>query len=150
MSHMDEIDTRLLEILQLDGRIKISDLSKRLALSRPSVAERLHRLEENGVIEWYGAKVSPAAIGRGVMVFIQVSDLKITPKDFEEMIKEETDIIECHRVTGTVGYFLKAALTDMDSMRILIDRLIPYGNINTSVVLTSPVPYRTLLPKAKE
>ncbi|WP_054635916.1 Lrp/AsnC family transcriptional regulator [Thalassobacillus sp. C254] len=147
---MDEIDTRLLEILQLDGRIKISDLSKRLALSRPSVAERLHRLEENGVIEWYGAKVSPAAIGRGVMVFIQVSDLKITPKDFEEMIKEETDIIECHRVTGTVGYFLKAALTDMDSMRILIDRLIPYGNINTSVVLTSPVPYRTLLPKAKE
>ncbi len=150
MSHMDEIDTRLLEILQLDGRIKISDLSKRLALSRPSVTERLHRLEENGVIEWYGAKVSPAAIGRGVMVFIQVSDLKITPKDFEEMIKEETDIIECHRVTGTVGYFLKAALTDMDSMRILIDRLIPYGNINTSVVLTSPVPYRTLLPKGKE
>ncbi|WP_100397774.1 Lrp/AsnC family transcriptional regulator [Bacillus sp. FJAT-44742] len=147
---MDEIDTRLLEILQLDGRIKISDLSKRLALSRPSVTERLHRLEENGVIEWYGAKVSPAAIGRGVMVFIQVSDLKITPKDFEEMIKEETDIIECHRVTGTVGYFLKAALTDMDSMRILIDRLIPYGNINTSVVLTSPVPYRTLLPKGKE
>ncbi|MFC5713876.1 Lrp/AsnC family transcriptional regulator [Thalassorhabdus alkalitolerans] len=147
---MDEIDTKLLEILQLDGRIKISDLSKRLALSRPSVTERLHRLEENGVIEWYGAKVSPAAIGRGVMVFIQVSDLKITPKDFEEMIKEETDIIECHRVTGTVGYFLKAALTDMDSMRILIDRLIPYGNINTSVVLTSPVPYRTLLPKGKE
>lgn len=73
-------------------------------------------------------------------MFIQVSELKVPVSDFEQLVKNDLDIIECHRVTGTVGYFLKAALADMDSMRLLIDRLIPYGHLNTSVVLTSPVP----------
>lgn len=79
-------------------------------------------------------------------MLIQVSGLKVPVAEFEEMVRQEHDIIECHRVTGEVSYFIKAAVSDVGSMRKLIDRLIPYGTINTSTVLNSPVPYRIILP----
>lgn len=140
------MDISLLQLLQEDGRITVSDLSKRLALSRPSVSERLLRLQERGIILGFSARVSPAAIGRNTLLMIQVSELKVSAQEFEQKIVADTDIIECHRVTGTIGYMLKAAVDGMDGLRELVDRLMPYGSLNTSVVLTSPVPYRHILP----
>lgn len=144
---MDQTDIRLLELLQLEGRISISDLSKKLSLSRPSISERLNRLEEKGVIEGFSARVSPKAIGRDVLVFIQLSQLRIhSYSDFEKSIQENPDIIECHRLTGEVSYLLKAAVTGMEHLSQLIDDLLPYGNVNTSLVLSSPVSFRCITP----
>ena len=143
---MDTIDIKLLELLQEDARITVSDLSKKLASSRPSVSERLLRLQEKGIILEFSARISPAKLGRETLLFIQISELKVEPFVFEEFIKAEVDIIECHRVTGPVSYTIKAAVSGIDGMRKLVDRLIPYGTINTSVILASPVPYRHILP----
>ncbi|TSB45049.1 Lrp/AsnC family transcriptional regulator [Alkalicoccobacillus porphyridii] len=143
---MDLIDCKILTHLQENARISVSELSKLLALSRPSTAERLVRLQEKGIIDAFTARISLPAIGREIMLIIQVSALKVSLQEFEEMIQQEEAIIECHRVTGEVSYFLKAAVHDMNTMRMLIDRLIPFGTINTSTVLTSPVPYRILTP----
>ena len=148
---MDQIDVRLLELLQLDGRIAISELSKKLSLSRPSISERLNRLEEKGIIEGFSARVSPKAIGRNVLVFIQLSELRIhSYSDFEKSIQEDPDIIECHRLTGGVSYLLKAAVTGMDHLSQLIDRLLPFGNVNTSIVLSSPVSFRCISPHSAD
>ncbi|BDG82320.1 Lrp/AsnC family transcriptional regulator [Bacillus sp. PK3-037] len=143
---MDGIDRKLLELLQEDARITIIELSKKLNLSRPSVNDRLRRLQENGVIQGFTARVSAEAIGKGTIVIIQIGNLKIECRRFEELIKEETDILECHRVTGTNSYFLKAAVATMKDLEALVDRLIPYGQLNTSVVLSSPILSRPLLP----
>ncbi|MDY7224380.1 Lrp/AsnC family transcriptional regulator [Halalkalibacterium halodurans] len=147
---MDKLDIKLLELLQKNARTTISELSKELALSRPSVSERLQRLQESGVIEEYSARISLAGVGRDMLLIILVSGLRVPLKDFEDMVKSEEMIIECHRVTGEVSYMLKAAVPNMNSMRILIDKLIPYGNINTSTVIGSPVPYRYILPIKKD
>ncbi|BAB07596.1 Lrp/AsnC family transcriptional regulator [Halalkalibacterium halodurans] len=147
---MDKLDIKLLELLQKNARTTISELSKELALSRPSVSERLQRLQESGVIEEYSARISLAGVGRDMLLIILVSGLRVPLKDFEDMVKSEEMIIECHRVTGEVSYMLKAAVPNMNSMRILIDKLIPYGNINTSTVIGSPVPYRYILPVEKD
>ncbi|MBS9803922.1 Lrp/AsnC family transcriptional regulator [Bacillus toyonensis] len=143
---MDIIDQKILELLQEDGRITIIQLSKKLNLSRPSVNERLRRLQENGVIQGFVARISHEAIGKNTLVIIQIGNIKIECRRFEEIIKEEMDILECHRVTGTNSYFMKAAVTSMKDVTALVDRLIPYGQLNTSVVLSSPVIYRPLLP----
>lgn len=143
---MNGIDRKLLELLQEDARITIIELSKKLNLSRPSVNDRLRRLQENGVIQGFTARVSAEAIGKGTIVIIQIGNLKIECRRFEELIKEETDILECHRVTGTNSYFLKAAVATMKDLEALVDRLIPYGQLNTSVVLSSPILSRPLLP----
>lgn len=147
---MDKVDIQLLKILQEDGRITISDLSKKLALSRPSVSERLLRLQEKGIIVEFSARISPAKLGRETLLFIQISELKGDAQTFEDFIKTVEDIIECHRVTGPISYTIKAAVSGIDGMRKLVDRLIPYGTINTSVILASPVPFRHLLPMAEE
>jgi Lrp/AsnC family leucine-responsive transcriptional regulator len=144
---MDKLDIKLLELLQEDSRITISELSKKLALSRPSITERILRLQEKGIIEEFTARVSLPKINRGTILFIQLSSLKVAYDDFEDMIVKDDDILECHRVTGNTSYLIKAAVKDMISMKALIDRLMPYGDVNTSIVLESPVPYRHLIPK---
>lgn len=146
---MDNIDIKMLELLQKNSRMTISDLSSELALSRPSISERLQRLQEKGIIEEFTTRVSLAGVGREILLLVLVSGLKVSVNEFEEMIKNEEEVIECHRVTGEVSYMIKAAVPDIKSMRLLIDRLIPYGQINTSTVLDSPVPYRYLLPLEK-
>ncbi|RIX47936.1 Lrp/AsnC family transcriptional regulator [Paenibacillus nanensis] len=144
---MDQLDRTLLELLQEDGRMTVSELSKRLALSRPSVSERLLRLQERGVITGFGARVSPAAVGRNIQLIIQISELKVAPHEFEKRIVLDADVLECHRVTGTVSYVIKAAVTGMDALSTLVERLLPYGNVNTSVILSSPVINRHVLPQ---
>lgn len=144
---MDQLDIRLLEILQLDGRITISELSKSLSLSRPSISERLKRLQEKGIIEGFSARVATSAIGRDILVFIQLSDLRIKSySEFEKWILENPNIIECHRLTGSVNYLLKAAVASMKHLSQLIDSLLPFGHANTSIVLSSPIPFKCIVP----
>ncbi|WZX99313.1 Lrp/AsnC family transcriptional regulator [Bacillus sp. FSL W7-1360] len=144
---MDKMDREILRLLQEDGRMTVSDLSKALSLSRPSMSERLHRLRERGVIEKFSARVSLDKIGKAMLVVIQVGGLKVSLQAFEEVIQTEEAVIECHRVTGEVSYFLKAAVANVHELRELIDRLVPFGTINTSTVLHSPVHERMLLPE---
>jgi Lrp/AsnC family leucine-responsive transcriptional regulator len=147
---MDKLDIDLLVYLQENARITISELSKKIALSRPSITERILRLQEKGIIEEFTARVSLTAINRATILFIQLSSLKVSNSEFEQMIKEDKDVLECHRVTGSTSYFIKAAVKDMSSMKLLIDRLMPYGDINTTIVLESPVPYRHIVPTRNE
>lgn len=147
---MDTLDIRMLKLLQENGRITVSQLSQFLSLSRPSVAERLNRLQEQGVIAGFGARVPPAGVGRAMLLFIQISQMRINHLEFEKQIQTQPYILECHRVTGTVSYMLKAAVSGMESLQKLVDQLTPYGTVNTSIVLSSPVAYRTVLPEEAE
>lgn len=144
---MDEIDISLLALLQEDARCSVSDMSKKINLSRPSISERIQRLLEQGIIEEFSARVSLKAIGRKMQLIIEISALKVTPEVFESELFDEEDILECHRVSGKSDYIIKAAVKDIEDMTQLINRLIPFGNISTSVVLESPIPYRHILPK---
>ncbi|UFJ42841.1 Lrp/AsnC family transcriptional regulator [Brevibacillus humidisoli] len=143
---MDHIDRQILERLQTDGRISLSQLSKELNLSRPSVAERMRRLQDKGIVEGFTARISRTAIDRGILVLIQIGELKTDGGCFEEYVKTDPDIMECHRVTGGSSYMIKAAVSSMERLEALVDRLIPYGQVNTSIVLSSPVSRRILLP----
>jgi Lrp/AsnC family leucine-responsive transcriptional regulator len=139
---MDETDAKLLELLQEDARITISDLSKRLSLSRPSIQDRMQKLKEKKVIEEYTARVSLSAVGLDMILFIQLGSLKKSAAVIEDMLSNDPHILECHRVTGQFDYLIKAAVSGMDGMRRLIDRLMPLGEVNTSISILSLVPYR--------
>lgn len=147
---MDPIDVRILEMLQEDGRMTVSELSKALHLSRPSVAERVRRMEERKVIAGFTARVSPSAVGRTVLVMIEIGALTVACHKFEDFIAHDPDVIECHRVTGAASYIMKAAVASMTHLEILVNRLIPFGRVNTSVILSSPVRFRPMLPPGGE
>lgn len=146
---MDQTDMKMIDLLQLDGRMTISELSKRLALSRPSVAERLKRLQEKGIIEGFYAHVPPDAVGRKLLVMIELSSLQVSLEEFERMISEEPDVLECHKATGHVHYYIKAAFHGTEGLTNLIEKLVPFGSTRTSILLDSPVNRRVILPVPK-
>ena len=142
---MDKIDKELLHLLQENSRYTISELSKKLSLSRPCVSERIIKMQEEGIILEFTTRVSLDKLGRGTVLYIEVSSLKVSNSEFEQIVLRDEDILECHRVTGNTSYFLKAAVKDMNGMKLLIDRLMPYGSLNTSIVLESPLSHRHIL-----
>ncbi|PRO64540.1 Lrp/AsnC family transcriptional regulator [Alkalicoccus urumqiensis] len=143
---MDQVDIQLLRVLQEDGRITLSDLSKRLNLSRPSVTERMNRLKDHGVIENISARICFPKVGINVSAFMQLRDVTVALQTFEEFAGSHPCILECHRITGAISYMLKVAVSDMAELDRLIDELIAYGDVNTSIVLKSPVPYKMIQP----
>ncbi len=143
---IDEVDMQLLCILQQDGRITLSELSKKLNLSRPSVTERMNRLRDHGVIEGIGARLSFSKVGRSISAFIQLSDVSVAYQTFEEFVAHHDKILECHRITGAISYMMKVAVKDMNELDELVDDLISYGTVNTSIILKSPVSYKTVTP----
>lgn len=143
---MDRIDEDLLALLQEDGRATLSDLAKSVNLTRPSVAERIRKFRDAGVIEGFSAIVAPQAVGRPLLVFIQLGELRVACRAVEKAVSEDPDVLECYRVTGEASYFIKAAVADTRALEALVDRLIQHGRVNTSIVLSTPVPRRPTLP----
>jgi Lrp/AsnC family transcriptional regulator, leucine-responsive regulatory protein len=143
---LDEIDARILAELQADGRITYTELGRRVALTAPAVAERVRRLEESGVVARFRADLDPAAVGYSVTAFVRWTAAGPDCAHLGDVAKEIPEIVECHRITGETSYLLKVVARDVHHLERLIDRLMPYGSTVTSVVLSSPVPYRGLAP----
>ena len=132
---MDTIDARLLSALQRDGRQTVTDLAAAVGLSPTPCARRLARLEAEGVIEGYSARVDQARIGFPVSVFIQV-ELESQSKDaidtFERAVRGFDRVMECHLMTGTRDILMRvvaADLTDFD--RFLEDKLMRVPGIRS-------------------
>lgn len=79
---MDQTDIDLLHLLQENARMTVSELSKTLSLSRPSITERSLQLQERGVIEGFSARISPAKVGKDTILMIQISDLKVSITEY--------------------------------------------------------------------
>lgn len=142
-SPLDATDWKLLRELQHDGRASLAELGRRVGLSAPAVSERMRRLEDAGVITGYRAQVNLGRLGLPVVALVR---LTTSPSRRVEEVLEVLDAMpevhECHRVTGNECFILKVALADMAHLEGVIDRLRPCGQTITSIVLSTPVPFR--------
>jgi Lrp/AsnC family transcriptional regulator, leucine-responsive regulatory protein len=145
-AHLDAIDRRILAELQANARITFTELGRRVALTAPAVAERVHRLEDTGVVTGFRAEVDPAAVGYPLTAFVRWTAIGPDCARLGEVAKEVPEIVECHRITGETSYVLKVVARDVQHLERLIDGLMPYGSTITSVVLSSPVASRPLTP----
>jgi Lrp/AsnC family leucine-responsive transcriptional regulator len=116
----DRIDLKILQALQEDGRISNLKLAERVALSPTAVLARVQRLTKEGVIEGYEARLNPAKLNAGLMVFVEVLLDKTTPNVFEAFkaaVQVRSEIMECHMVAGGFDYLLKTRMSDMNAYR---------------------------------
>ena len=116
----DSTDAAILRILQQDGRISTVDLAERLRLSPTATAERLKRLTRERYITGYGARLDPAMLDLGLLVFIEVLLDKTTGTVFDRFsaeVRRVPEILECHMVAGGFDYLLKARVKDMAAYR---------------------------------
>jgi Lrp/AsnC family leucine-responsive transcriptional regulator len=139
---MDAVDWRILDELQADSRLSQNEISRRVKLSAPAVAERIRRLTDAGVIDGYHARVDPAALGRVVQAFVELDCYgpKCVLKD--PAVLDWPEVLELHRVTGNACSVLRIAVSDMAQFQELIDRLARYGKPTSSLLLASPLPWK--------
>nr|MBA2516291.1 Lrp/AsnC family transcriptional regulator [Solirubrobacterales bacterium] len=97
---LDDTNLRLLRELQADARLSLAELGRRVSLSSPAVAERLKRLEQEGVITGYRAEVDPARLGYSLGVVIRIRPAPRQLADVADLARQTPEIVECHRVTG--------------------------------------------------
>jgi Lrp/AsnC family transcriptional regulator, leucine-responsive regulatory protein len=141
---LDETSLRLLAELQADGRLSLAELGRRVSLSSPAVAERLRRLEDEGVITGYRAEVDPRALGYTLGVLIRSRPAPRQLAAVAQLARETPEIIECHRVTGDDCYVMTAWVRDVTHLEEVIDAFASYGQTTTSIMQSSPVDGRPL------
>jgi Lrp/AsnC family leucine-responsive transcriptional regulator len=141
---LDAIAWKLIESLQHNARQSFAELGRNVGLSTPAVAERVHRLEDAGVITGYHASVNMAKLGLPIRVLVRLTipggDLQISRT--VTAIKELAEVGRCHRITGDESFVIEAHVVSIRHLEAFIDRLSALGATSTSTVLSSPVERR--------
>ncbi len=156
MVELDSIDHRLIDALQQDGRIAVTELSKRVNLSPTPCTLRMRKLEQTGVIQGYRAHISPAAIGMSLLVFVTVklrATDETTLRGFNAAVKPVRQILECHMTGGGFDYLLKLRVKDMVEYRQILGGVLgelPMVEGTHSYFVMEEVKETTVIPIPKQ
>jgi Lrp/AsnC family leucine-responsive transcriptional regulator len=152
MDKLDRYDRIILNTLQEHGRASNVELSEKASLSPPQCYRRVRRLETEGVIRGYAAQVDPAAVGFGVVAFV---NLNIDREQFkqvrtlEKAIRQFPEILECYTISGDFDYLLKVVASDLKSLSaFLTDRLMQVPGVSgvRSMVCLEEIKHASPLP----
>jgi Lrp/AsnC family leucine-responsive transcriptional regulator len=138
----DPRNIELIQLLQSDPRMAVTELARRIGMSAPAVKERLTRLEEAGVIRGR-LDLDPKALGLPITVFIRVRPAPGQLPRIAELARSMPEVAECHRVTGEDCFILKVHLDALENLDRVLDRFLVHGQTTTSIVQSSPVPPRS-------
>jgi Lrp/AsnC family leucine-responsive transcriptional regulator len=146
-SQVDSLDEQILAALQENGRLTMKSLAEQVGLSSPAMIERVRRLEERGVISGYRAIVAPVALGRPISALIAATVDRRDQEAFWNKLQEQPAVAEVHRTTGDMTHLIRVNVPDMQSLEQIVDELSDTGaHCQTTIILSSPVPYRPITP----
>ena len=142
MAHsIDEIDAKILELLQRDGRMKRSDVADEVDLSISAVSERMRKLEERGVIQGYRAIVDAKRLHLDITAFIRVSvDGSGKYADFVDRVTDMEQVLEVHSITGAGSHVLKVRTKNTTALERFLSRIQAIPGVTqttTSIVLST-------------
>ncbi|WP_370303815.1 Lrp/AsnC family transcriptional regulator [Pseudooceanicola sp.] len=148
---MDQIDRKIVRLLQGDGRMRIADLAEAVGLSATPCARRLERLQAEGVITGYGARVDPAQLGLPVTIFVSV---ELEKQDrgavdaFEREITRCDEVMECYLMTGSRDILLRVVAADLAAFDAFLEnrlmRVPGIRNMRSNFALRTMVRRETL------
>ncbi|HEY4366677.1 MAG TPA: Lrp/AsnC family transcriptional regulator [Steroidobacteraceae bacterium] len=131
---MDEVDLKILRLLQRSATMPVAEIGEQVGLSHTPCWRRIRRLEESGVILRSVAILNPAGVGLAVSVFANVtmaSHQKAALTSFERAVQKENEIADCHSVTGTSDYLLRIVVPDVAAYeRYLKEHLVHLPNVH--------------------
>ncbi|MEL7268193.1 MAG: Lrp/AsnC family transcriptional regulator [Bacteroidota bacterium] len=135
--NIDAINWKILKMLQENARVALKDLAREVGLSSPTVAERIQKMEDAGIITSYQTKVDLSQLGYSLAVYITIKIRFGQTQRFEEFIPSVPEISECHKLTGRDCMLLRGHVRDPKHLEDLNIRLAAYGELTTSLVLSS-------------
>jgi Lrp/AsnC family leucine-responsive transcriptional regulator len=137
--YLDEYGRNLLHELQRDSRLSYADLGRRVGLSPSATAERMRRMEEDGLIRGYTIEIDREALGLAILAYIRMTCDGQRYQPFLKFVQSMPEVRECHHVTGGEAFILQITTASIAELEKTIERLLPYGIPTTSIVLSSPV-----------
>ena len=149
---LDKLDRRILAILQKDGRISMKDLGEQVGLSITPCIERVKRMERDGVISGYYARIDPATLGATLLVFVEITLNHKSGNMFEQFRREVLripEVQECHLVSGDFDYLIKARIRGMAEYRKLLGDILlklPHVRESKSYIVMEEVKESLSLP----
>ena len=120
---LDKLDRRILALLQKDGRLSMKELGEQVGLSITPCIERVKRMERDGVISGYYARLNPQALGASLLMFVQITLSNKSGEMFDQFRREVLripQVLECHLVSGDFDYIIKARIHEMNEYRKLL------------------------------
>ncbi|GGA49212.1 Lrp/AsnC family transcriptional regulator [Pelagibacterium lentulum] len=136
-NELDRLDISILEALQENARMPLSEVGRRIGLSQPATSERVKRLEERGAISGYGARLDAAALGLGMMAIIRVKTIHEQIQPALRAFADMPHVIEVHRMTGEDCFLLKVLVPTPEQLESIVDTIARFGAVTTSLVLRS-------------
>lgn len=134
---LDAVDHAILRELQTDARLSYSEIGRRVHISTPTAAERIRRMERDGVITGYHAAVDPGRLGMDVRALVRMTCYGSTCILDDPSVSTWPEILRIDRLTGEECCELTVVCTSMVAFGSLIDRLATYGTPQSSIVLSS-------------
>ncbi|SRR5690554_613366 len=153
---LDRIDRQILRELQAEGRLSLTELGERVGLSTTPCTERVRRLEQEGVIMGYSARLNPAHLEAGLLVFVELNLAYKSADVFEEFrraVLKLPHVLECHLVSGDFDYLIKARICEMASYRRLLGDILltlPHVRESKSYIVMEEVKESLELPVPKQ
>lgn len=141
---IDAIGWKILHLLQENARLSYRQIGEAVGLTPPAVAERVRRLEDEGILKGYHAEVDYAKAGLHVLAYIHLTNNAQQSMRFRKAVPEMPEVVDCHCVTGSESFILKVAVNSVPRLEHLLMELTAYGEVRTSVVLSSHVTRRTI------
>lgn len=134
---MDQINYRILNLLQADSRITYTQISKEVNLSIPSVRERIECMIDKGIIKRSTIEIDYKKLGKFIEAIVSV-DVKQRPYEhFKEFCKNSSHILTFYRVVGTYNAIIYVAIEDMKEFEKFIDKIKEYGNCQSSIITST-------------
>lgn len=132
---LDSLDAKILEVLQENARVSISDLSKRINLSLSAVSDRLKKLEAAGIIEQYTTILNAKELNQDLQAFMTINvDGSAGMQEFCKLAQEAPEIIDCFRVAGGCDFILKVACRDTDALAQLAGRIKAVRGVKSTAI----------------
>jgi len=139
---MDNIDKKLIQLLQENARYPLKYLASQVYLSSPAVSARIERLEKSGIISGYHATVTPITLGYHITAFINMALDPRQKPEFYPFISACPNVLECNCVTGAFSMLIKVCFPSTMELDTFIGQLQKFGNTETQIVFSTPVPTR--------
>ncbi|MCZ8520688.1 MULTISPECIES: Lrp/AsnC family transcriptional regulator [Paenibacillus] len=140
---MDQIDYKILSVLEENARIPIAEMSRMIAMSQPAVTERIRKMEEQEVITGYRADLSPSKLGKHTSAFVLFKSTDC--KAFEAFSEASPEIIDLYRISGEFNYLMKVVTENGESMARFLDACHAFGFSTTLIVLSTPFEDKSLV-----
>jgi Lrp/AsnC family transcriptional regulator, leucine-responsive regulatory protein len=141
MHLLDDIDLKIVDVLQKNGRTRRNDLADKVGLSLPAVSERLRKLEEAGIISGYFTKLDHKLLGKDITAFVVVTvDSSKHFNAFLDHAASTDEILECHAITGNGTHLVKVRTDNTGSLEKLLAKLQSWQGVmktTTSIVLST-------------